>query len=142
MSFLSNEVKFKIQVFEEVIYVKVKNFPDNKVNVYHTFHLKSVKGLEVVLRSIDAEIHIYDIKRASEAKGFRFSNILYMLKKKPPLLMFKVQQAPNLLQLSKNTVYPIFTRCNTCYTEKFLLENHSNAARLLIILLILGRITI
>lgn len=86
----------------------VKYFDDSKKN-YYSYQLKSDKGLSVVIKGIESDVPIEEIKEGIEAEGYKVKSVFNIINRnKVPQPMFKVEIDFDPNSLSKNEPHPIY----------------------------------
>jgi len=99
----------KVQMKSEDNYrVLSKYLTENKKNFY-TYQLKSSKGMQVVLNSIDSEVTPAEITKALQEKGFSAKTVFNILNRdRKPQPLFKVELELKNKPLKKYEVHPIY----------------------------------
>ena len=99
----------KIQVNDEDNYRKVISLLENKKVTYYTYQLKTSKGLIVVLKGIEPDVDIKEVKDALLLAGFETKNIHNIKNKnKDPQPLFKIELTPESSKCAKNQSHPIY----------------------------------
>lgn len=99
----------KIQIYSESSYRKVVELFDTHKKNYYTYQLKSSKGIVVVLRGIEANVDVKEIREALSQEGFA-TNSVYNIhnKDKNPMPLFRVELQPADSTLRKGESHPIY----------------------------------
>ena len=88
----------------------MQNILLKKNKKFQTYQLKSSKGLQVVIKGIDASVEPREIKEALEELGYSTKNVTNIFNKnKVPQPMFRVQLEPNTRKLKKSETHPIYS---------------------------------
>lgn len=106
----------KIQVNGEKEYRTVVSEFEKTNKSFYTYQLKSAKGLQVVLKGIDAGVDPEDVKSGLIKLGFKVKHVINIKnRERIPQPMFRVELEPADLNLKKSETHPI-------YNIKFLLH--------------------
>nr|AAS13458.1 putative RNA binding protein [Drosophila simulans]UFQ43034.1 putative RNA binding protein [Drosophila melanogaster]CAA35586.1 ORF1 for putative RNA binding protein [Drosophila melanogaster] len=101
--------EIKLQIQTEADHRIVTKYLNDAGKNYYTYQLKSCKGLQVVLKGIEATVTPAEIIEALKAKNFSAKTAINILNKdKVPQPLFKIELEPELQALKKNEVHPIY----------------------------------
>jgi len=99
----------KIQVYDEDNYRKLVSLFETTGKHFYTYQLKSSKGLIAVLKGIESDVDVKEIKEALQDFGFEVKNIHNIKNKnKTPQPLFKVELTPECSKCPKNKTHPIY----------------------------------
>lgn len=99
----------KIVTHTEKNYRNVIKYLDSNKKNYYSYQLKCDKGLTVVLKGIDSDVSVDDIKEALNEEGFKAKSIFNIINKnKIPQPMFKVEIEYEPKKLNPNESHPIY----------------------------------
>lgn len=104
-----NIYETKIQTHTENSYRNIIKYLDSKNKNYYYYQLKCEKGLTVVLKGIDSDVPIDEIKEALKDEGFEAKSIYNIINKnKIPQPMFKVEIGFDPKKFNPNETHPIY----------------------------------
>lgn len=99
----------KVQTETEDSHRLLTKFLDEAGKNFYTYQLKSARGLQVVLKGIEATVSTTEIVEALKEKNFNAKMVMNILNKnKEPQPMFKIELEPERQTLKKNEVHPIY----------------------------------
>lgn len=99
----------KIQVQREVDYCLLADWLNKKGMQYCTYQLKSEKGLRVVIKGIDYNVPVEEIKLDLEDLGYKIKYVHNILNRyKQPQPMFRVELMPESSKCAKGKTHPIY----------------------------------
>ena len=100
----------KIVCYTEEHYRKIAKYLTEKNKNFYTCQLKISKGLQVVIKGIDASVEPREIKEALEELGYSTKNVTNIFNKnKVPQPMFRVELEPNTRKFKKSETHPIYS---------------------------------
>jgi len=100
----------KVQVKSELHYRTITKSLEQSNTPHYTYQLKADKGLAVVLKGIDPEEDVEEIKIALIEAGFKAKSVTNMLNRnKAPIPLHRIELEPSASATTKGEIHPIYS---------------------------------